>query len=144
MEIIYRLKPTYRWITQISVVIFPICFVLFTGVAILIIRHLATGKAADGLYVWMLLVLSLGYIVSCVRTFIAVKRIVGFTVTLSNESVCVGNKTINWDEIESLEHPKRAYGIAFRINARDGRQLDVYSGIENAKQLEDTILSKLI
>ncbi len=71
------------------------------------------------------------------------RRLSKFSVEVSDQGVRVGDASVKWSDIEDVEHARRTIGLAFRISMRDGRRLDVHSGLENSQELEDLIKSKL-
>lgn len=77
-----------------------------------------------------------------ITLIIQAAKVLNYRVTLSKEGVQVGDKTIMWQEIQSLYHPVRTYGLAFRIMTRSGRAVEVYP-VENVRELENLIKERL-
>lgn len=72
-----------------------------------------------------------------------VVRLARHGVVLSDDLLCVGGTAVEWEDVACVEHPEGVSKLAFRVRTRDGKKLDVYSGLENTRQLEETVKDRL-
>jgi len=143
VETTYGLNTKNRalcWFTQIMCVAGSVGTL---GFGAYMVYRLASGMNARKEAAAVLGVLfSLVFAVYFVVLFCGSRRMMRHSVTVSDAAIRVGDSTLEWDEIESIEHPRRTIGLAFCINTRDGRRVQVYP-VQNARQLEDLIRDRL-
>ncbi len=148
METTYGIGRGSRAVCWFAIIVGACCFVVLGGLAMRIAFALVpkwqivelTGKSG-GLF--LLFVLALVFAAGCGRLAVEARRFLGFSVGVSDDGVRVDDIRIAWTEIAGIEHPRRTAGLAFRVNTRAGKQLDVYSSVLNAREIEDVIRRKL-
>lgn len=82
-------------------------------------------------------------LLSCYRSIANGLNVLRFaSAAVFDRALRVGDTVVRWDEIDQIEQ-SRMPGVAFRIRMRDGKRLNVYSGLENLGELESVITQRL-
>jgi hypothetical protein len=145
MESTYVVSRGTRRLVRISRVIMSVAALVFVLLAIVIaygyLSHSALSKRRP--YDWALCLFAVLYAASCIRTWFQARQMLQFSVTIHDDFIRVGEVVARWDQIRSIEHPRRTFGLLFRLNTADGKNIDVYTGIENGREIEDIVRSKI-
>lgn len=143
MESVYRFREKDRKFAKVAIVI-AIANLILVGMGIVVFVLSANdGKSGLVLPYWGMLVSAL-WMALCVGILINSRHRIRFSAAVSDTSLRIGNATIMWDQIEEVvHHPSSVIAWEFCVNTRDGKRLNVYSGLENVQQLEDTIRARL-
>lgn len=115
----------------------------------LVVVHIALACAMAGV-MWGLYALSPRLVILWVVVVLGVYRVLAgilnrlmiFSVAVFEQAIRIGDVIVKWDEIDRIDQ-QAGIGVAFRVRTRDGRKLNVYSGLQDVGQLQETIKNRL-